>query len=194
MLRIWMLGSALALSSCAESTEDQLRTTRSGLEEVEQRLKDAEHVCNYGPPRTSREIREEAIAEWDIAAAENLDNISQQEEWRIRKAIGAEIGLPASDVNGWKDIYRSRAEQATRRLQERKATESRREKSRLNDQKEACASLPEYQRDVDLLRANASKLEIELGESKNEIGIIGWLGYAMLTIIILGVYPLAIRN
>jgi hypothetical protein len=60
-----------------------------------------------------------ALAEVDIAMADNIDNVSPEQEWRIRKSIGAEMGLAPSEVDGWKDIYRGRAEQARRLLKER---------------------------------------------------------------------------
>jgi hypothetical protein len=60
-----------------------------------------------------------ALAEVDIAMAENIDKVSPEQEWRIRKSIGAELGLAPSEVDGWKDIYRGRAEKARKLLKDR---------------------------------------------------------------------------
>src|SRR5690242_17349494 len=50
-----------------------------------------------------------ALAEWDKAAAENVDQISRSQEDEIRIALGRELNIAPSQV-AWKDIYRRRAE------------------------------------------------------------------------------------
>ncbi|WP_293647786.1 hypothetical protein [Sphingopyxis sp. RIFCSPHIGHO2_12_FULL_65_19] len=93
------------------SLEDDLKTAKN-------RLDHATDVCKNGASGSDPTGRF-AAAEVDIAMADNIDNVSPEQEWRIRKSIGAEMGLAPSEVDGWKDIYRGRAEQARKLLKER---------------------------------------------------------------------------
>lgn len=88
------------------------------VRDLKERLVRARETCESGPTRYDDDGAE-AMAEVDVAMAENIENVSPEQEQRIRASIGAEMGLAPSEVNGWKAIYRSRAEQARRRLAER---------------------------------------------------------------------------
>lgn len=86
------------------------------------------------------------MAEVDLAMADNIDNISPTQEQRIRASLGAEMGLAPSEVNGWKEIYRSRATQAKSLIERAKAQEAETKDA-------ACDYLPELGR----LLADAQK-------------------------------------
>lgn len=118
------LGVIFLLSQCSQSDatndqpsvasvarDDDLATARGHLDH-------AVDVCKNGT-RGSDPTGRFAAAEVDIAMADNIDNVSPEQEWRIRKSIGAELGLAPTEVDGWKDIYRARAEQARKLLKER---------------------------------------------------------------------------
>lgn len=111
--------SALLLASCAPS--NQLGTAKAELVHAQNALTGTKGVCKNGPTEgpyvpTPLTEGEKVRAEWDIAAAESLNDIQPQQEWEIRKSLGAEMGLAPSEVNGWRDIYKSRAEQAQHKL------------------------------------------------------------------------------
>jgi len=50
-----------------------------------------------------------ALAQWDQAAANSSDSISQNQEEEIRTSLSRELNIPPNKV-AWKDIYRARAE------------------------------------------------------------------------------------
>lgn len=143
---VWM--SAFALVGCTDSIEDQLSVARTELESAQLDLQKAENVCGFGPERSNDEIREEAFAEWDAAAGENLDDISPEQEWEIRKSLGDEMGLAPSEVNGWKEIYRGRAKQAKIVLASHDETKKMREEMRATQQKDACESVAGFKQVV----------------------------------------------
>lgn len=111
---------------------------QKAVSDLSERLSRATDTCRYGPARDDPEGKL-ALAEWDIAAAQDLENVSPGEEARIRASIGAEMGLAPSAVNGWKQIYQSRAERARRVLDEAKARET-------DTKLKACQYLPELAR------------------------------------------------
>lgn len=88
------------------------------LKVAKDRLDHAVDACRNGAS-SGDPAGKYALAEVDIAMADSIDDVSPEQEWRIRKSIGAEMGLAPSEVDGWKDIYRGRAEQARRLLKER---------------------------------------------------------------------------
>ncbi|MGB3848131.1 MAG: hypothetical protein WA940_19820 [Sphingopyxis sp.] len=88
------------------------------LKVAKDRLDHAVDACRNGAS-SGDPTGKYALAEVDIAMADSIDDVSPEREWRIRKSIGAEMGLAPSEVDGWKDIYRGRAEQARRLLKER---------------------------------------------------------------------------
>lgn len=134
----------IGIGSCVqESMRDSeielIAQLKEQLREEKSQLLKSELGCKYGPDESPDQIRTRELAQVDIALAENVDNISVEREWEIRRSIGTEMGLAPHEVNGWKDIYRGRAEAAKRELEmlererpEREAKE-REEKQRLCD-------------------------------------------------------------
>lgn len=127
-------------------TQRQVATKR--VEDLAERLERAQFTCEHGavPADPDGSL---ALAEADVAMAKNVDHITQDEEWRIRAAVGREMGLPPSQVDGWRAIYQGRAERA-RKLLERSRRSSEESK------RAACANL--------------SELTAELGEAKRTLG------------------------
>lgn len=179
MKRICVLVGALALAGCTDSIQDQLSLARSDLEREQTQLESTQNACRFGPERPVDQIREEALAEWDAAAAENLDDISPDQEWEIRKSLGAEMGLAPSEVNGWKDIYRSRAEQAKGVLKSREQTRKLDDEVRAAQQKAACDSVPDFEKVVESQHAEVTRLERALAEAQNSPGFFSYLGYTL---------------
>lgn len=110
------------------------------LKVAKDRLDHAVEVCKNGASGGDP-TGKFASAEVDIAMADNIDNVSPEQEWRIRKSIAAEMGLAPSEVDGWKDIYRSRAEQARRLLKDRDEALQR-------TRTELCDAIPSLRDDV----------------------------------------------
>lgn len=107
------------LSSCgspapATSVKADLAYAQTTLDGTKRVCRDGPEGGPYVPPPPSEADR--AKAEWDIAAAQNLDSVSTEQEWEIRASLGAEMGLAPSQVNGWRQIYRARAETAQKKL------------------------------------------------------------------------------
>jgi hypothetical protein len=178
---------ALALAGCTDSIEDSLQTARSDLERDQQQLDGLRATCAYGPERSPDDLREEALAEWDAAAGENLDNISPEQEWEIRKSLGARMGLAPSEVNGWKDIYRGRAEQAKRVLKAREDTRKLDNEMRATQQKAACEGVGSSSKVVEYDRTEVARLERELKEQADAPGFITYVGYGFLGVLVLGI-------
>lgn len=106
----------------SESSLDQPAVAPANVDDdlslAKGRLDHATEVCKNGGSGGDPTGRF-AAAEVDIAMADNIENVSPEQEQRIRTSIGAEMGLAPSEVDGWKDIYRARAEQARKLLKER---------------------------------------------------------------------------
>lgn len=138
----------IAGCSCGPSIEEQIQQAESTLEQTNSRLSNAELVCRWGPQESADEIRERALAEWDSAVADNVQNISAEQEWEIRKSLGREMGLAPSEVNGWKQIYESRGESAKRVLAgiERRASEK--ERARKAQKDAACAGVATIKQNI----------------------------------------------
>lgn len=107
------------------------------------RLEHATEVCENGAVGGDP-TGKFAAAEVDIAMADNIDNVSPEQEWRIRKSIGAEMGLAPTEVDGWKDIYRGRADQARKLLKDR---DDALQRTRV----ELCAAIPGLRREYENL-------------------------------------------
>ena len=187
MNRNYLLVTALALTGCTDSIEDKLHAAQSEYEQSQDQLKVVTSNCEFGPSPSINEVREEALAEWDAAAADNLENISPEQEWEIRKALADEMGLAPSEVNGWKDIYRGRAAQAKGVLENREKSQGSREVLRSMQQKEACSDVASTQNTVGLQKVEVSRLEQELKESEGAPGFFAWLGYIILFLVGLGI-------
>lgn len=187
-----ILISVALLSSC--SSEPPTAPARVSFEKARRDLTGTQKVCldgpesgPYAPPPLTQ--GERAKAEWDIAAADNIGDISPEQEWEIRASLGSEMGLAPSQVNGWRDIYRSRAEIARRKIKAAKQpTPEEVEAYRSRIQKEACADLAEVKRRF----ATASKdyAALEQREDRHRLlstltlialmAAIGGIGYALV--------------
>lgn len=187
MKRMGVLVSALALAGCGDSIEAKLKTARSDLELYQQQLDSAKSTCAYGPARSVDDIREEALAEWDAVAGENLESVSPEQEWEIRKSLARELGLAPSEVDGWKDIYRSRAERAKRTIQRREETQKFDEDVRATEQQAACENVPGEQKAVELQKAEVARLERELKDSADAPGFFTYAGYGLVIIFSFGI-------
>lgn len=136
---------ALSVSACGGETSEaptpesatSSKVAQQEVADLTERLGRATNTCQYGPSRSDPDGKL-AMAEVDLAMADNIENISPSEERRIRASLGAEMGLAPSEVNGWKAIYRSRAEQAKRLLADAEAEEA-------EIKKDACDYIPELQ-------------------------------------------------
>lgn len=187
MKRICVLAGVLALVACTESLETRLASARSELERGQQQLESTKLICAYGPQRSVDEVRKEALAEWDVAAAQSVDDISREQEWEIRKSLGAEMGLAPSEVNGWKDIYRGRAEQAKRALKRGLNSGKVDQEIRGIYQQAACDNALEFQKGINFKMAEISRLEGESREYANAPGFFSYVGYSFLTLLAIGV-------
>lgn len=157
-----VLSSLFMLPACSSSAS--MEVAKSELAEARVALEGTKRVCQNAPdatPAVTSLISDGARskAEWDIAAAENLKNVSPDQEWEIRKSLGAEMGLAPSEVNGWRDIYRSRAEQARRILEASKQPAAQQARAyNMTIKQSSCNAIPSAEaRVVKLAKALASR-------------------------------------
>ncbi|QOV94228.1 hypothetical protein [Novosphingobium sp. ES2-1] len=110
----------LLCTACADKTlSTNVASEISELEALRsQHVETCSNGTNAEPYYRKLSERERALAEWDAIAGEDLDSISADQEWEIRRSIGDQMGLAPSQVNGWKSIYKARQEQAKRLLAE----------------------------------------------------------------------------
>ncbi len=162
---IMLVGIATLLFNCMGSDEptdaDEQVAVEAPLTDVEvaekevsglaERLEGVSATCEHGPPRDDPD-GEIALAETDIAMADSMGNISQEQEWRIRASLGAEMGLAPSQVDGWRQIYRSRAEQARRLIARTEAEERERQEA-------ACDYVPELKSELAQARQRLRKVQ-----------------------------------
>ncbi|RYG55833.1 MAG: hypothetical protein EON56_05085 [Alphaproteobacteria bacterium] len=107
-----LLAIVLLVSQSAE--DRRLTDLRSELALAAQELDTAEDTCAHRTADVEAAVGKRQLGEWDLAAAGNLNNISSEQEHEIRAALGRQMGLAPSQVDGWKDIYRARAENAAK--------------------------------------------------------------------------------
>ena len=108
----------IAMSACSSAETERLEKITSELAEIESR----DAACFAAQRAQSEAQGASSLREWDTAAAENLENVSPEQEWEIRKQLAREMNLAPSEVDGWKDIYRSRAKQAKANGQRNRAS------------------------------------------------------------------------
>lgn len=75
-------------------------------------------ACKYGPPPTVEDRQaqgERALAQWDVAAADAAEHMSQEQEMEARTSIARDTGILPSQVD-LDGIYQRRAEQAKSKL------------------------------------------------------------------------------
>jgi hypothetical protein len=104
------------LGGCQSEKDRKIEALQTELASVRSAIDGCENAMTELRTREG----DASLSEWDIAAAGNVDKVSPEQEWEIRKSLGAEMGLAPSEVNGWKEIYKSRAEAA----RSKKASES----------------------------------------------------------------------
>jgi hypothetical protein len=149
------------LSACT-STEDVVMALEDTLAMENEAFVKAIRTCQWGPEEPIEAQRARYLAEWDSAAADNIANIAPDQEWEIRKALGKEMGLAPSEVNGWKQIYESRAESAKRTLAK---IESEKEAKAVADElqkKEACARSDELRKSIADTKAKLEEFKADL--------------------------------
>ena len=186
MIRNYLFVGAFALAGCTELIGDKLHDAQSEYEQGQDQLRVLASNCEFGPSPSINEVREEALAEWDVAAAGNLENISPEQEWEIRKSLADEMGLAPSEINSWKDIYRGRASQSKDVLKNREKSRGSREVLRSMRQKEACGDVAYTQNMVGLQKAEVSRLKQELKGSEGAPSFFAWVGYIILFFVGLG--------
>lgn len=158
----------MLLASC--SSEHPTADARAAFETAQRDFKGTKSVCQNGPesgppapPPLS--VADRANAEWDIAAAENIENVSLEQEWDIRLALAAELGLAPSRVD-WRGIYRRRAEIARRKIAGAKQPTAQEEKAyKARIQKQACDSIAGAEQRVKQASRKLEQLEVQ--ENKN---------------------------
>ncbi|MDY7098705.1 MAG: hypothetical protein SXU28_11255 [Pseudomonadota bacterium] len=82
------------------------------MAEIEGREWEFNRDCGAAERAYYRLLGKAAKNEWDIAAADTVDSISPEQEYEIRTALGREMGLAPSEVDGWREIYERRAKLA----------------------------------------------------------------------------------
>ena len=108
IILLWLLAASLAACSKSQSPEEielaniqeQMALLTPHLDECE--ALDRENLIAEG---------ERSKAQWDQAAAANIDNVSPEQEQEIRLSLSKELGIAPSKID-WRGIYKSRAEQA----------------------------------------------------------------------------------
>jgi hypothetical protein len=137
---IWGVNSCS--SSRAESErQDRIEALQRDIAETRARIPDLQTQCKYGPKEDADDARDRYLAEWDSAVGDNLANIAPDQEWAIRAALGREMGLPPSQVNGWKQIYESRAQAAKATLARIESEKKQKAAERDKEQQEICDRL-----------------------------------------------------
>lgn len=87
-------------------------------------LSSAESRCANANLAYARADGQIALSQFDEAVAANVDHASPRQEREIRAMLGREMGLPPSEVNGWREIYRARARNAqARRVSEQRESD-----------------------------------------------------------------------
>lgn len=112
---VWLSICLFALSGCMFASDP------TPEEQARLDLSAAEGRCANAMLAFNRADGQVALSQFDEAVAANLDNPTPRQEREIRAMLGREMGLPPSQVNGWREIYRARA----RNAQARRAEEQR---------------------------------------------------------------------
>lgn len=115
-------------------------------------LEAAEKTCDEGA-RISDPLGELAMAEFDVAHAESIPTMTSEQEWRTRAAIGAEIGLAPSQVDGWKSILEARARSARAKIEAAETDANRRTQL-------ACSRREEFGQELQKLDASIGEIQL----------------------------------
>ena len=99
------------LAACQSEKDAKIESLRSELDVVRASLSS----CDYAETQLQKEQADVAKAQWDVAAAKNMDSIAADQETEIRESLGDRMGIAPSQV-GWKGIYKSRADAGNAKL------------------------------------------------------------------------------
>ncbi len=122
--------SLLACTACESRLERDIREARADLKSLRELQVSLREICSSHKMDLNKAMGLKSRADFDIAAAENLDNISKSQEWDIRESIAARTGIAPSEVDGWKSVLEGRASNAKSDLYDinekiKRATEDR---------------------------------------------------------------------
>jgi hypothetical protein len=152
------------LATCSSQPEptlrDQIRTVRSDISDKKREISGVSPKCaSVNKPKSPAQIREDSFAEFDIAIAENIDDATPAQEKAIRELLGAELGMHPSQVDGWKQIYKSRAENAQRQ-QRLRQYEAEREQENWDYERELhCDKLKMLKTELEVMKSNLQTLK-----------------------------------
>ena len=145
-------GPETSQTEIVDTSENVVKAAQKSVADLEERLARALATCENGPSRYDPSGKL-ALAEVDVAMAENIVEVTPEQEQRIRTLIGAEMGLAPSQVDGWREIYESRGAAARALLKQAEREEDL-------QQQRACDYLPE-------LRTLLSDAETDLASLQN---------------------------
>lgn len=169
----------LFISKCSGEPEDtissldyDIRALSDDIHERELALVRLRSACESEFPLSSpQDEGRQAQAAWDAAAAENLDNISPEQEWEIRRSIGAELGIAPSEVDGWKEIYRQRAEASQRAVERDEARQSMEQRDWDAGKDRRCSEYESAASEIETLEAEQNGLRAKRNRMMREAGL-----------------------
>lgn len=149
-------------------------------------------TCQYGPSPSVDEAREQALAEVDVAYGASIEKISPEQEWEIRKSLGREMGLSPGEVNGWRDIYRERAENAQNKLKNISKLNKLREPEKKQKQLAACEEMALMKNEIEILNNKVPELKEEIASQRGKwpiwvktiLAIFGFMAASFISIVI----------
>ena len=111
MKRIFVVGFALTLAACQSENDAKIQQLRDEIQRVQADLAS----CDYAQTQVEKEQGEVDKAQWDVAAAKNMDSMAPEQEAEIRESLGDRMGIAPSKVD-WKGVYERRAEAGKAKL------------------------------------------------------------------------------
>jgi hypothetical protein len=118
VVRRFLVGvSVLTLGACQSEKDAKLELLKSDLELVRTSLQS----CDDAEIQLEREEGDVAQAQWDVAAAENVDSIDPDQEAEARESLGDRMSIAPSKVD-LKGTYQSRADAGKAKLGHRNYT------------------------------------------------------------------------
>jgi hypothetical protein len=109
--RIFIVGFAFTLVACQSEKDAKIQRLRDELQSVQADLAS----CDYAQTQLAKEQGEVDEAQWDVAAAKNMDSMAPEQEAEIRESLGDQMGIAPSKVD-WKGVYERRAEAGKTKL------------------------------------------------------------------------------
>jgi hypothetical protein len=98
--------------ACQSEQDAKLEQLKSDLDLVQANLRS----CEDAATELEREQGKISQAEWDVAAAKDMNSIDPEQEQEIRESLGDQMGIAPSRVD-WKGIYESRAKAGKAKLE-----------------------------------------------------------------------------